>query len=358
MCQNEVSTTHSKEASVTEVSIIGLDLAKHVFQAHGAAKDGQVAFRKRLRRAEVLSFFSRQPKCLVVMEACGGGHYWAREIRLLGHEVKLIAPARVKPFVTRNKTDAADAEAICEAAARSNMRFVPVKSEAAQAGTTLLRARQLLERQRTQTINALRGLMNEYGLIVPQGRWHVERLAGLIEDESSALPASAVIGLKALAAQIDNLNRHLTELDGHIRASVKQNEVAKRLMTIPGVGPMTAASAVALVSDPSVFRRGRDFSAWLGLTPLEHSSGGKQKLGAISKRGERSLRRLVMLGATAVVRQALIKPPAPNSWLGKMLARKPRMVVITALANKIARVIWAIMAKGGVYRERAEAMAA
>jgi transposase len=341
-----------------EVSIIGLDLAKHVFQAHGASSDGKAVFRKRLRRDEVLSFFSRQPRCLVVMEACGGGHYWAREIRQLGHEVKLIAPARVKPFVTRNKTDAADAEAICEAAVRSNMRFVPIKSETAQAGVTLLRTRQLLERQRTQAINALRGLMAEYGFIVPQGRWHVDRLIERIEDEDQALPAPARIGLSAIAATITSLTRHLAELDGQIRASVKQNEVAKRLMTIPGVGPMTAASAVALVPDPSMFRRGRDFSAWLGLTPLEHSSGGKQKLGAVSKRGERSLRRLVMLGATAVVRQALIKPPAPNSWLGKMLARKPRMVVITALANKIARVIWAVMAKGGVYRERTEAMAA
>lgn len=342
---------------MTEVSIIGLDLAKHVFQAHGASKEGHTVFRKRLRRDEVLAFFARQPKCLVVMEACGGGHYWARQIAELGHQVKLIAPARVKPFVTRNKTDAADAQAICEAAVRPEMRFVPVKNEAAQDGATLLRARQLLERQRTQTINSLRGLMNEYGLIVPQGRLHVERLVGMIEDETSVLPASAVIGLKALAAQIDSLNQHLNALDGHIKASVKQNEMARRLTTIPGVGPMTAASAVALVPDPSMFRRGRDFSAWLGLTPLEHSSGGKQKLGAVSKRGERSLRRLVMLGATAVVRQAIIKPPAPDSWLGKMLARKPRMLVITALANKIARVIWAIMAKGGAYRERAEAMA-
>ncbi len=340
-----------------ELSIIGLDLAKHVFQAHGAGKDGRVLFRKRLRRDEVLAFFSRQPLCQVVMEACGGSHYWARQIQQLGHEVKLIPPAHVKPFVRRNKTDAADAEAICEAAVRPNALFVPVKSEAAQAGATVLRTRHLLERQRTQAINALRGHMAEYGFIVAQGRWHVDRLIEMIEDEEVALREDARIGLRALAATINSLTQHLDSLDRQIRTSVKQNETARRLMTIPGVGPMTAASIVALVSDPSVFRCGRDLSAWVGLTPKEHSSGGKQHLGRISKQGDKTLRRLFLLGATAVVRQAIIKPPAPTSWLAKMLARKPRMLVITALANKIARVVWALMAKGGVYRERAEALA-
>ena len=342
---------------MSEVSIIGLDLAKHIFQAHGAGKDGGVMFRKRLRRDEVLAFFGRQPLCLVVMEACGGSHYWARQIKELGHEVKLIAPAFVKPFVKRNKTDAADAEAICEAAVRPNMRFVPVKSEAAQAQVALLRARQLLGRQRTQAINSVRGLMAEHGLIVSQGRWHVERLIEMIDDEKSALREEARVGLRALAATIASLTQHLDKLDGQIKTSVKQNETAKRLMTIPGVGPMTAAAMMALAPDPSVFRRGRDFGAWLGLTPKENSSGGKQRLGAISKRGDRTLRRLLLLGATAVVRQALIKPPAPTSWLAKMLAKKARMLVITALANKIARVVWALMAKGGVYGERTEAKA-
>ncbi len=343
---------------MSEVSIIGLDLAKNIFQAHGADKDGKAVFRKRLRRDEVLAFFARQPLCLVVMEACGGSHYWARQIKELGHEVKLIAPAFVKPFVKRNKTDAVDAEAICEAAVRPNMRFVAIKNEQAQAEITLLRTRQLLERQRTQAINSLRGLMAEQGFIVAQGRWHIDRLIDMIDDETSALREEARIGLRALAATIASLTEHLDKLDGQIKASVKQNKTAKRLMTIPGVGPMIAAAIMALAPDPSTFRRGRDFGAWLGLTPAENSSGGKQRLGAISKRGDKTLRRLLLLGATAVVRQALIKPPAPTSWLGKMLAKKPRMLVITALANKIARVIWALMAKGGEYCERAEAKAA
>ena len=357
MCQGEVLNTHMKEASVSEVSIIGLDLAKHVFQAHGASKDGRMVFSKRLRRHEVMAFFSRQPLCRVVMEACGGSHYWAREIQQLGHDVKLIPPAHVKPFVKRNKTDAADAEAICEAAVRPNARFVPIKSEASQAGATLLRTRQLLERQRTQAINALRGHMAEYGFIAPQGRWQVDRLIAMIEDKEVALREEARVGLSALASTIASLTQHLDRLDSQIKASVKQNETARRLMTIPGVGPMTAASIVALVSDPSVFRCGRDLSAWVGLTPREHSSGGKQRLGHISKQGDKTLRRLFLLGATAVVRQALIKPPAQTSWLGSMLARKPRMLVITAVANKIARVAWALMAKGGVYGEKAEVLA-
>lgn len=341
-----------------EVSIIGLDLAKSVFQVHCASSTGKALLRKKLYRKDVLSFFAGRAPCLVVMEACGGSHYWARQIRDQGHEVKLIAPAHVKPFVKRNKTDAADAEAICEAAVRPNMRFVPVKTEVAQGNVTLLRARQLLERQRTQAINALRGLMNEYGLVVPEGRRHIPTLVGMVEDDSSGLAEVARVGLRALAATIETLTGHLTDLDGQIKASVKQNETARRLMTIPGVGPMTAAAMLALVTDPSIFRCGRDFSASLGLTPTEHSSGGKQRLGAISKRGDRFLRRLLLLGATAVVRQAVIKPPAPTSWLARMLARKPRMLVITALANKIARVVWALMAKGGIYRERTEAEAA
>lgn len=341
---------------MSEISIIGLDLAKHVFQAHCADKDGHAVLRKRLRREEVVAFFARQPLCRVVMEACGSSHYWARQIEALGHEVKLIAPAHVKPFVRRNKTDVADAEAICEAAVRPNARFVPIKSEAAQASTTLLRTRQLLERQRTQAINALRSHMAEHGFIAPQGRCHIDRLVAMIEDKEVALREEARIGLRALASTISSLTQHLDHLDDQIKASVRQDETAKRLMTIPGVGPMTAAFVMALIPDPSVFRCGRNLSAWVGLTPTEHSSGGKQRLGAISKRGERSLRRLFLLGATAVVRQAIIKPPAHTSWLAKMLARKPRMLVITALANKIARVVWALLAKGGVYRERTEVL--
>jgi transposase len=360
MCQNEVClTSQAKEASVEEAIIIGLDLAKTVFQVHGATREGRTVFNRRLLRSEVMNFLGGRPRCIVAMEACGGAHYWAREIRKLGHEVRLLPAIYVKPYVKRNKTDAADAEAICEAALRQNMRFVPVKSEESQAQATLLRTRELLERQRTQTINALRGLMNEFGHVAPAGRRQVARLTDLIDDEAAGLPEAARIGLRVLAQTIGHLDEQLAGLDKQLRNLAKQDDEARRLMTVPGVGPMSAAAFMALMPDPAHFKCGRAFSAWLGFTPTEHSSGGKQRLGRVSKRGEKSLRRLLLLGATAVVRQALRRPPNPKSWLGRMLATKPRMVVITALANKTARIIWAIRAKGGVYRDQqASAVAA
>jgi transposase len=341
---------------VGQVSTIGLDIAKHVFQAHGADASGHVVFRKRLTREKLLAFFVVQPTCIVAMEACAGAHHWAREIGALGHTVCLIPPAYVKPFVKRQKNDASDAEAICEAAQRPTMRFVPVKDEAQQANGVLFRARDLLVRQRTQCINALRGHMAEYGHIVPQGPAHVEKLIAQIEDPEFVLPDSARAVLKLLIAVLTTLNEHLRDLDVEIRRRSKTDPVACRLMTIPGIGPIAATAITALVPAPEGFRAGRDFAAWLGLTPVQKSTGGKQRLGAVSKQGERTLRRLLIIGASAVIRWASQRGAPAGSWLAQMLARKPKMLVVVALANKLARTVWALLVKGGTYRTPAPAV--
>jgi transposase len=333
-----------------EVSIIGLDLAKNVFQAHGADASGAMQFRKTLRRAQLLEFFAAQPNCTVAMEACAGAHYWGRELGTLGHTVRLIAPAYVKPFVKRQKNDAADAEAICEAAQRPTMRFVPVKSEAAQATALVFRTRDLLVRQRTQTINALRGHLTEFGMVVAQGPGHVAKLAAAVQDPTSPLPEPIRPILRLLIDMLRSLNERIRLLDAAIARRAKTNEMARRLMTIPGVGPVTATALVALAPPAEIFRCGRDFAAWLGLTPLQRSTGGKPRLGKTSKMGERTLRRLLIIGASAVVRWAARKGAPAGSWLARMMARKPRLLVTVALANKMARVIWALMAKGGIYR--------
>jgi len=341
---------------VGQASTIGLDIAKHVFQAHGADTTGRVVFRKRLARAKVLEFFSGQAPSVVALEACGGAHHWAREIGKLGHTVRLIPPAYVKPFVRRQKSDVADAEAICEAAQRPGMRFVPVKTEAQQANALVFRTRDLLVRQRTQCINALRGHLAEYGYVVPKGIDHVDRLIALVENANSSVPEAARRILQALIATLEALGKQIDDLDAEISRRAKDDPVARRLMTIPGIGPIAATAITALVPAPEGFRAGRDFAAWLGLTPLQKSTGGKQKLGAISKMGERTIRRLLILGASAVVRWAVHRGAATGSWLAQMLARKPRMLVTTALANKTARIVWALLVKGGTYK--APAMAA
>ncbi len=333
-----------------QVSTIGLDIAKHVFQAHGADAGGSVVFRKRLTRAKLLGFFTAQPPCVVALEACAGSHYWGRELGALGHTVRLIPPAYVKPFVKRQKNDAADAEAICEAAQRPTMRFVPVKNEAQQADGVVFRARDLLVHQRTQCINALRGHLSEYGYIFPQGITHAPTLIAHVEDADTSLPESARVILKVLIDTFTALEVQIKELDVEINRRAKADPVARRLMTIPGIGPIAATAITALVPAPKGFRAGRDFAAWLGLTPLQKSTGGKQKLGAISKRGERTIRRLLILGASAVVRQACLRGAPEGSWLAQMLPRKPKMLVIVALANKTARIVWALLVKGGVYR--------
>jgi transposase len=294
-----------KEASMDDVSAVGLDIAKHVFQAHGADARGEVVFRKKLRRSQVLSFFAGLPPCTVAMEACAGGHYWGREFGKLGHSVKLIAPAYVKPFVKRQKNDVADAEAICEAAQRPTMRFVAVKSEEAQAAAVLFRARDLLVGQRTQVINALRGHLAEFGIIVAKGPQHSVRLMELAGDPETGLPEAARQILLVLVENLGALDDRVAQMDREIGRRAKEDPDAGRLMTIPGVGPITATALTALAPAAETFKRGRDFAAWVGLTPLQRSTGGKERLGRTSRMGERTLRRLLIIGASAVARWAL-----------------------------------------------------
>jgi transposase len=340
---------------VTEVSTIGLDLAKNVFQAHAASASGAILFRKKLRRDQVLAFFAAQPRCLVAMEACASAHYWAREIAKLGHEVRLIAPTYVKPFVKRQKNNAADAEAICEAAQRPTMRFVAVKSEAKQASAVVFRTRDLLVGQRTQIINAIRGHLAEYGLIARQGPSHVDQLIAQIEDPSSGIPDPARSCLAVLVEMLRALQGKIAALDAEIAARAKRDDGARRLMSIPGIGPLIATAIEALAPPVETFRSGRDFAAWVGLTPLQRSTGAKERLGRTSRMGERTLRRLLIIGASGVVRWARRKGVPAGSWLARMLARKPPMLVIVALANKMARIAWALIAKGGSYRAPAVA---
>lgn len=333
-----------------EVSIIGLDLAKTIFQVHGADASGAVVLRKQLRRNKLLEFFATQSPCLVAMEACGGAHYWAREISQLGHNVRLIAPQYVKPFVKRQKNDAADAEAICEAVQRPTMRFVAVKSEEQQASAAVFRARDLLVRQRTQIINALRGQLAEYGWIVAQGTSHVARLVAVVDDPTSGLPQAARAVFAIMVETLKALDERIRQLDAEIARRAKEDKAARRLMSVPGIGPITAIALRALAPDPATFTKGRDFAAWVGLTPLQKSTGGKQRLGATSKMGERTLRRLLIIGASTVVMHAARKGAPKGSWLARMIACKPRMLVVLALANKMARIVWALMATGESYK--------
>ncbi len=335
------------------VSIIGLDLAKNVFQAHGAASDGAVVFRRKLARSQVVKFFASQPRCTVAMEACAGAHHWAREIAALGHEVRLIAPGYVKPFVKRQKNDTADAEAIAEAAMRPTMRFVAPKTEAQQAAGMAFRTRDLLVRQRTQAINALRGHLAEYGVVAPTGPAHVGRLIAVIEGSGSGLPPPVVKLASVLVKQIMALSEEIGALEKELRTRATSDQTVVRLMTIPGVGPITAAAMTAFAPPAETFAKGRHFAAWIGLTPRQHSSGGKERLGKTSKMGQRDLRRLLITGAIGVVRWAARRGAAAGSWLARMMSKKPRMLVAVALANRMARVAWAIMANGGIYRDPA-----
>lgn len=336
---------------MSEVTTIGLDIAKSVFHAHGADERGAMLFSRRLTRGKLLEFFAGQPRCIVALEACGGAHHWARQLQEMGFTVRLIPPAYVKPFVKRNKNDAVDAEAICEAAQRPNMRFVAIKSEQQQASGLVFRTRDLLVRQRTQLINAIRGHLTEYGWVAPKGPSHVTMLGDLLDDEiGSSLPDAARPMFRTMLDLLDELNDRIADLDKEISRRAREDAVARRLMTIPGVGPITATAIAALAPPAETFAKGRDFAAWLGLAPRQLSTGGKQKLGSITKMGERTLRRLLIIGSSAVVLQASKRGAPAGSWLEQMLSRKPRMLVTVALANKTARIIWAVLTKNEDYK--------
>jgi transposase len=331
------------------ITTIGLDIAKSVFQVHGIDANGQAVIRRQLKRRQVLPFFEKLAPCLLGIEACASAHHWSRQLQALGHTVRLMPPAYVKPYVKRHKNDATDAEAICEAVTRANMRFVPTKTAEQQGGLVLHRARHLLIRQQTSVINALRAHLAEFGIVAPVGRRGVEELLGIVADASDErLPEVARTCLAALGAQLRMVKAQILNLDRMIVAWHRSNKMSKRLDELPGVGPALATALVASVADPRAFRSGRDFSAWVGLVPKQSSSGGKQKLGSISKQGDRYLRGLFTAGALAVIRYAKI-----HGTGHRPLARRPTKVAAIALANKIARMAWAMMASGEGYREPA-----
>jgi transposase len=331
-----------------EISTIGLDLAKNVFQVHGIDREGKVLVRRQLRRAEVIAFFANISPCLVGMEACATAHHWAREIAALGHSVKLIPPAYVQPYVKRGKTDAADAEAIAEAVARPTMRFVAVKTADQQSALMLHKVRDLLVRQRTALINALRGHMGEFGMIAPQGAKKVASLIETLQVASDEVPDLARHALHMLVDQLRLLEIGIRKADTAILAWHRANEASRRLATIPGIGPITASAIAASVPDARLFSSGRQFAAWLGLTPQPRNSGGKERLGRISRQGNPYIRRLLVTGVTAVIRYAR-KKNSSNLWVARMLERKPARLVSVALANKTARVAWAVLARATTY---------
>jgi len=331
-----------------EVTTIGLDIAKRVFQAHGVDAGGRAVLRRKLGRSEVLGFFRALPACLVGIEACGTAHHWAREIRSLGHEVRLIPAAYVKPYVERGKTDAADAEAICEAVTRPTMRFVPIKTPEQQGVLVLHRTRDLLVRQRTVLVNALRGHLAEFGIVARQGTGGVGELLAILRDtEETSLPALAKAALLGMADGIERLEAQADEVEATILAWHKSNEASRRLATVPGIGPITASAIVATVGDVSNFRSARHLAAWIGLVPKQDSTGGKPRQVGISKAGDRYLRKLLVLGATTVIRHNRAK--AREGWLAGLLQRRPTMVAAIAQANKAARIVWALLTRGGVY---------
>jgi transposase len=335
------------------ITTIGVDLAKNIFQIHGIDATGEVVLRKSLRRAQVIPFFAKLAPCLVGMEACGTSHYWARELSGLGHEVKLMPPAYVKPYVKRGKTDAADAEAISEAMTRPSMRFVAIKSPEQQAVLTLHRSRDLLIRQRTQLVNMIRGQLAEFGIALAKGIQHALRFVEqLLNDEVVAVPPVAAKVILLLAEQLRELQSRIQEIEKELTAWFRGNEVARRLERVPGIGVITATALVATVGDPGQFTSGRQFAAWLGLTPLQKSSGGNERLGRISKMGDRYLRRLLVVGQTSRLWAAERNPATADPWLLGLLARKPKKLVAVALANKTARIVWALMVRGESYRKR------
>jgi transposase len=334
------------------ITTIGLDIAKSLFQVHGIDAEGRVVIRRQLKRRYVLAFFEKLEPCLIGIEACASAHHWSRQLQALGHTVRLMPPSYVKPYVKRQKNDATDAEAICEAVTRPNMRFVPTKSAEQQSGLVLHRTRHLLMRQQTSVINAIRAHLAEFGIVAPVGRNGVEDLLRIVADPSDErLPELARACVAALGSQLRMIKVQILNFDRMITAWHRSNEMSRRLDELPGVGPALATALVASVADPKAFRSGRDFSAWIGLVPKQNSSGGKQKLGGISKQGDRYLRGLFTAGALAVIRYAKINGTGHRPWLTALLARRPTKVAAIALANKIARMAWAIMARDETYRE-------
>ncbi len=334
-----------------EVIAIGLDIAKHVFQVHAVNSAGSVVIRRRLRRSEVLGFFEELEPCLVGMEACATAHYWARSLIALGHEVKLMPPTYVKPYVKRQKNDAADAAAICEAVTRPTMRFVPVKGKEQQGVLMLHRTRELLIRQRTMLINALRAHLAEFGIVMRQGTAGVSTLITLVEDdEHDLIPEIARDALLALIAQLRDAYERISAIEHRILAWHRANVASRRLETIPGIGPITASALVATITDPSLFSSGRQLAAWIGLVPRQNSSGGKERLGRISKKGDPYLRRLLVIGAHAVLRFARNGKARTTTWATGLLARKPYKLAAVALANKMARIVWALLTRNEEFR--------
>ncbi|TIU44264.1 MAG: IS110 family transposase [Mesorhizobium sp.] len=330
-----------------KITTVGLDIAKHVFQVHGIDGAGAIRIRRKLRREDVVGFFSALPPCLIGIEACATGHHWARVLIGLGHDVRLMPASYVKPYVKRQKNDATDAEAICEAVMRPTMRFVPVKSEEQQSVLMLHRVRELLIRQRTMLVNALRGHLAELGIVTRQGIAGVGMLIALVEeDDHDLIPPLARSALLPLIGQLREVHEKVSDMDRQIHAWHRSNELSRRLETIPGIGPITASAIAATVTDASLFKSGRQLSAWIGLVPRQNSSGGKERLGRISKQGDPYLRRLLVVGAHAVLRFSRNGKTAPTRWAAELLLKKPYNVAAVALANKMARIVWALMTTG------------
>jgi transposase len=336
-----------------KATTIGIDLAKNVLQVHGVDERGNAVVRKQLKRDQVLPFFGNLVACRIGMEACGGAHYWARKLEKLGHSVKLMAPQFVKPYVKTNKNDAADAEAICEALSRPNMRFVPIKNGEQQAVLALHRARQGFVTARTAQANQIRGLLSEYGIVIPQGLHHIgKRLPEILEDGENDLPGVFRQLLQRLGDHLRELHRQVGELELQIQLWHRQHDASCRLAQIPGIGPLTASALVASIGDAKSFESGRQLAAWLGLVPRQHSSGGKSTLLGISKRGDGYLRMLLVHGARAVIRVAENKPGYADSWLARLISRRHPNIAAVALANKNARIVWALLKHDRDYQAR------
>jgi len=335
-----------------EVSTIGLDIAKSVFQVHGIDAAGKVVIRRQLRRGQLLKFFKKLGPCVVGMEACATAHHWGREIAALGHEVRLMPAHYVKAYVKRNKNDVADAEAICEAVTRPSMRFVGLKSAEQQSVLMLHRTRELLVRQRTMLVNAIRGHMAEFGIVAAAGLPRIKELLAVIADpDDHRLTPGARACLESLARQLLSLNEEIGAADKRLHAWHRSSDLSQRLATIPGIGPVTASALAASITDPEGFRSGREMAAWIGLVPRQTSTGGKVRLGRISKQGDQYLRWLLVAGAMSVIRHAQRKGAASQPWLDDLMTRRPAKVAAVALANKMARMAWALLRHGGTYRQ-------